>query len=136
MRGISMSSVRTSGSSRRIMSRATNGSPAPPTTSMSGSPFSESASSFRTIAESSTMRTLIALVATLLRDCQLDPDWLAVEQPRGSARWQGDANHDGMLQLEQRLRRDIGQPSPADHVRKLAGKVVDRLTILRLFTRE
>ena len=42
MRGISMSSVSTSGSRRRIMSRATNGSPAPPTTSMSGSPFSAS----------------------------------------------------------------------------------------------
>src|SRR5262245_26882333 len=56
MRGISMSSVRTSGSCWTIRSRATNGSDARPTTSMSGSALSASDNIFRTIAESSTMR--------------------------------------------------------------------------------
>ena len=60
MRGISMSSVITSGSCCRIMSRATNGSAAPPTTSMSGSRAQgvDRAACGRS-AESSTMSTRV-----------------------------------------------------------------------------
>src|SRR4051794_10568424 len=59
MRGISISSVRTSGARARILSRATYGSGAAPTISISGSSLSASARIFRTIAESSTIRTRI-----------------------------------------------------------------------------
>ena len=57
MRGISMSSVTTSGSCCRIRSRAMNGSAAVPTTSRSRSSRIASASIFRTMAESSTIST-------------------------------------------------------------------------------
>ncbi len=59
MRGISMSRVRMSGSSARILSRAMKGSGALPTTSISGSPASASVSIFRTMAESSTTNTFV-----------------------------------------------------------------------------
>src|SRR5215471_5749480 len=59
MRGISISRVRTSGRSARILSRATYGSGAVPTTSRSGSPARASARSLRTMAESSTINTRI-----------------------------------------------------------------------------
>ena len=55
MRGISMSSVTTSGRSRTIFSRATYGSIAVPTTSMSGCCPSSSLRILRTSAESSTI---------------------------------------------------------------------------------
>ena len=59
MRGISISSVSTSGCSARILSRATYGSGAVPTTSRSGSPASASVRILRTMAESSTISTRI-----------------------------------------------------------------------------
>src|SRR5580693_9168865 len=59
MRGISISSVITSGLSVRILSRATNGSGAVPTTSISASLESDADSIFLTMAESSTTRTRI-----------------------------------------------------------------------------
>src|SRR5882757_8789324 len=62
MRGISTSRVSTSGFSNLILSRATYGSGAVPTTSMSGSEFKISVSSWRMTAESSTTKTWIFLV--------------------------------------------------------------------------
>src|SRR5882757_1845690 len=62
MRGISTSRVSTSGFSNLILSRATYGSGAVPTTSMSGSEFKISVSSWRMTAESSTTITWIFLV--------------------------------------------------------------------------
>src|SRR6185437_11771284 len=59
MRGISISSVSTSGRKERILSRATYGSGAVPATSMSASPARASLKILRTIAESSTIRTRI-----------------------------------------------------------------------------
>ncbi|MEY3150708.1 MAG: hypothetical protein RLY92_935 [Chloroflexota bacterium] len=59
MRGISMSSVSTSGRSLGIFSIANNGSWAVPTTSMSGSWWSVSVITLRTIAESSITNTRI-----------------------------------------------------------------------------
>jgi hypothetical protein len=59
MRGISISSVSTSGASEMILSRATYGSGAVPTISMSGSSLKASARILRTIAESSTINTRI-----------------------------------------------------------------------------
>src|SRR4051812_40082369 len=59
MRGISISSVSTSGWSARILSRATYGSGAVPATSMSGSPESASDRILRTMAESSTISTRV-----------------------------------------------------------------------------
>ncbi len=59
MRGISMSSVITSGTSSAIFSAATYGSPAVPITSISGSESSSAASVCRTTAESSTISTRI-----------------------------------------------------------------------------
>src|SRR5580658_1345831 len=61
MRGISTSSVSTSGLSNLIFSRATYGSGADPTTSMPGSEFRISVNSWRITAESSTTRTRIFL---------------------------------------------------------------------------
>ena len=57
MRGISMSSVMTSGTSCRIFSAAANGSAAVAITSMSGSDDSSADSVWRTTAESSTIST-------------------------------------------------------------------------------
>ncbi len=57
MRGISTSSVITSGARRLIFSRASSGSAAVPTTSMAGSLDRISVSIWRTTAESSTIRT-------------------------------------------------------------------------------
>src|SRR3954471_11080037 len=62
MRGISISSVSTSGLSVLIMSRATNGFGAAPTTSIEGSLASISDRSCRTKAESSTTSTRILLI--------------------------------------------------------------------------
>ena len=59
MRGISISSVITSGICSLIRSAATKGSLAVPMTSISGSADSTSLSVWRTTAESSTMRTRI-----------------------------------------------------------------------------
>jgi len=59
MRGISTSSVITSGFSSRIISRAISGSAAAPTHSMSGSRLMISASRLRTSAESSTTTTRV-----------------------------------------------------------------------------
>ena len=59
MRGISTSSVRTSGLVSLMRSRATMGSEAVPTTSMSAAVLRISTRIWRTSAESSTMRTLI-----------------------------------------------------------------------------
>src|SRR3990167_5804789 len=59
MRGISMSSVSTSGASCLIFSRAMIGSDAVPTTSMSGSALMIWLSNWRMTAASSTTRTLI-----------------------------------------------------------------------------
>src|SRR5450432_69572 len=61
MRGISISRVTTSGDKARILSRAINGSGAVPITSIPDSADSASVSSLRTMAESSTIRTLIFL---------------------------------------------------------------------------
>src|ERR1700733_508493 len=70
MRGISTSSVSTSGLSNLIFSRATYGSGAVPMTSMSGSEFRISVSSWRMTAESSTTRTRIflSIVGALLEE--------------------------------------------------------------------
>ena len=59
IRGISMSKVITSGFSLTILSRATYGSGAVPTTSIPRSRDRPSVKTFRTIAESSTMSTPI-----------------------------------------------------------------------------
>ena len=59
MRGISISSVITSGTWSRIRSAATNGSLAVPITSMAGSSDRTSLRVWRTTAESSTIRTRI-----------------------------------------------------------------------------
>ena len=59
MRGISMSSVSTSGESALILSRAMIGSGAVPTTSIDGSRPRSSVNSCRISAESSMMSTLI-----------------------------------------------------------------------------
>ena len=59
--GISMSSVSTSGASVLIISRAAMGSGATPTTSRSGAELMTSLKRLRIKAESSTMRTLIAM---------------------------------------------------------------------------
>lgn len=64
MRGISTSSVITSGLNRRIISRATIGSGATPTTSRSGSAPITSFRTWRTSAESSTIRTRVRVRAT------------------------------------------------------------------------
>ncbi|MNU05901.1 hypothetical protein D3C72_2508780 [compost metagenome] len=61
MRGISTSSVITSGLSSRIISRATSGSLAAPTQRMSGCRLMISVSRLRTSAESSTTTTEILL---------------------------------------------------------------------------
>jgi len=61
MRGISTSSVMTSGISREIRSAAMNGSAAVPITSMPGSEDRMSESVCRTTAESSTIRTFTFL---------------------------------------------------------------------------
>jgi len=66
MRGISTSSVITSGSSSRIISRASRGSAAAPTHSMSGSRLMISASRLRTSAESSTTTTRVFFKAASL----------------------------------------------------------------------
>ena len=67
MRGISTSSVSTSGLVSLMRSRAMNGSLAVPTTSMSGAAFRISTRIWRTSAESSMTSTLIFLVAMILR---------------------------------------------------------------------
>ncbi|MDR6229984.1 hypothetical protein QE444_002341 [Pseudomonas sp. SORGH_AS199] len=59
MRGISTSSTMTSGHCLRILSWANTGSAATPSTSMAGSSARLWASTCRTTAESSTIRTLI-----------------------------------------------------------------------------
>jgi hypothetical protein len=59
MRGISMSSVRTSGFKLRIISRAMSGSLAAPTHSISGCWLMISVSKLRTSAESSTTNTVV-----------------------------------------------------------------------------
>src|ERR1051326_6751651 len=59
MRGISISSVSTSGLRDSIFSRAIKGSGAVPATSISGADESASLSTLRTMAESSTIRTRI-----------------------------------------------------------------------------
>ena len=66
MRGISMSSVMTSGFNSLILSRATYGSGAVPTTWISGSLASASVIILRTTEESSTMRTLILSVMVVV----------------------------------------------------------------------
>jgi hypothetical protein len=67
MRGISTSNVMTSGLSSRIISRATSGSLAAPTHSMSGCLLMISVSRLRTNAESSTTITLIFAILNPLR---------------------------------------------------------------------
>jgi hypothetical protein len=57
IRGISRSSVRTSGRSSMMRSRAAKGSAAVPTTSMPGSALRASVRILRTMAESSITRT-------------------------------------------------------------------------------
>src|SRR5215469_8399421 len=58
-----MSRVSTAGFKARILSRATNGSGAAPTTSRSASAASVSDSIFRTMAESSTIKTRILRIS-------------------------------------------------------------------------
>ena len=65
MRGISISSVITSGLKRLIFSRAAYGSFAVPTTSMPAARSSMALRSLRTSAESSTTRTLMLMRAHL-----------------------------------------------------------------------
>jgi len=65
MRGISTSSVITSGFNSRIISRATKGSLAAPTQVMSGCWLMISVSRLRTSAESSTTTTLIFAIHSL-----------------------------------------------------------------------
>ncbi len=68
MRGISMSSVITSGACSRMRSAATKGSPAVPITSISGSLPSNSLSVCRTTAESSTINTRTIPLSRLARN--------------------------------------------------------------------
>ena len=72
IRGISISSVITSGCKLRILSRATNGSGAEPTTSISGSADKASVRIFRTMAESSTIRTRVLRVLSIISDLAQD----------------------------------------------------------------
>ena len=67
MRGISTSSVMTSGSSSWIFFAAMKGSDAAPITSISGSSSSTRVSAWRTLAESSMMRTRIFLAGGGIR---------------------------------------------------------------------
>ena len=70
MRGISTSSVMTSGLSARIISRATSGSLAAPMQHMSLWRLMISASRLRTSAESSTTRTRVFMTALTERRCR------------------------------------------------------------------
>lgn len=63
MFGISMSRVTTSGFRALIMPRASNGSPAAPTTSISGSRVRAAVIRLRMVAESSTTRTQILAIS-------------------------------------------------------------------------
>src|SRR5947209_4407149 len=81
MRGISMSSVSTSGESDRILSRATYGSGAVPTTSISCSAESASLRILRTMAESSTIRTRIFRFIAILPPSLAVPSFVPSRSP-------------------------------------------------------
>src|ERR1700722_11475971 len=115
-----MSSVKTSGRRLRILSRATKGSGAVPTTSISGSDARASASILRTIAESSTISTRILRPASILKTSAiLEPSasgdgGLWRRQQADRYREQAFGNHEAAMQRAAGgpflPRRQLGRP--------------------------